>query len=1410
MHFVLQVAQILAMAFAGLGLLIGTGKCLETAERRGSNELCFYSLATILFDCLLTVGAVLGVRFLTQPVSMAIIAVAFFLISAVAVAAVALAFVGLVQLFLDRHQHQYHQGRLAGASALLLSMVASAGLGWLAWDTTREGVPASMVLYRRAGAQAVEAAAGNDPAPAAAEHADGPAAAEVVASTPPMDRAKANALLKQWNDWSRTVPWLNRESGYIYLDDQNVRYRTPGSNWVRMKPPDAGFELLTYRHAELPIHFELFAGPIDPGFLPSTASAAELIRQATRRTVSNAYVLSDRPVVIKDLKGRRLDLSFVMNGTPATQSCWVLIHNGSLYSMFVSGNSEHHSVVLSQATQLFGGFELLDQRAGAQAAARRAKSDFRSTRFPFEVALKGSLWLENTRGIDEYRGIRFRALNATEQATLDVMPMCLFDLNPHLAATARGFLSLFPGLPTALRSPENRTPITVGEMQGFEFTSTIKKRLWRTRVVQGNGYAYLIVASVAESNTNAEKLLSDAVDRVRFLEKFTPSVAGNSTFRQLHVYSSMMNQLGMYYFDARQQDTAVPYFLRALELEPENSIALSNAVEAYIASGRYADGCQLLEAHAEQLQSGKFRARYASMLARLKRDKDAIAAYSEAFADGYRDTAVFAEYLRLLHSTDQTERALEEADAYLQRADSQAVAIEKASLLAKAGRQNEAVALLDERQASIASSATLSYAMIEAYRQAGQSQKAMKLIDGLIADGHDSAQSWYVKHNVQCSLKRYEDAKTSLEKALEKSPADPIYKQALEHINTALGQGENFLVREEVPAVKLPPALEPAASASLPPAAISGAGAWYRFKAKAIEFRAGKEYRETTYRSVQVVDQTGVEQFSTINVSFFPKSQQAFVNELSVYDGQGKKVASGNVDSYYVVDDTDGDVASHRKLLRVPVPGLRPGYRLEMVSTVRSMYAYDRFPFETCPLSSSLPMARSVLYLHGDVADIVSQAPAGVATTKTEHELSWSLDHPASLRIEPLADAASQNLPTVHLNDRRSTWQTEVDEYLEMIQDRLKLPEQTRAQALQLVAGLDSDDAKVAALASYVQRSVTYKAIEFGRRARVMNSSDQTLVHCYGDCKDHSLLLVHLCEAAGIPANLALINASQDALADMPSLDQFNHEIVYLPNSGGGRFVDCTDKYNDLTMPVPYSLAGKQALVIERGKGRLVRVPECPPGINRLKSQRKVRVTPEGELVVSERVSCYGYWAGSMRATFKGLSSAGRKSMLAALTPGAGLLQVLDVKLENLDHTDAPLVLVIDYRLDQLFHLDGNHLLGLLPLMWEQRPLDVEYTSRRQAPFHLSSPSEFEVQTVLELPHGYALAPLDTSDSAGSGEFFRWKMHVTTTPGGATIDRQCGRAAGHFAAERYADFYREAQATRKALAPKLLIRRIGS
>jgi hypothetical protein len=44
-------------------------------------------------------------------------------------------------------------------------------------------------------------------------------------------------------------------------------------------------------------------------------------------------------------------------------------------------------------------------------------------------------------------------------------------------------------------------------------------------------------------------------------------------------------------------------------------------------------------------------------------------------------------------------------------------------------------------------------------------------------------------------------------------------------------------------------------------------------------------------------------------------------------------------------------------------------------------------------------------------------------------------------------------------------------------------------------------------------------------------------------------------------------------------MDQFNHMVVFIPNSGQGRFVDTTDKDLDLSIAAPSNLGGRSALI---------------------------------------------------------------------------------------------------------------------------------------------------------------------------------------------------------------------------------------
>ncbi|HEX4150457.1 MAG TPA: hypothetical protein VHY20_15775 [Pirellulales bacterium] len=372
MHFALQIAQVLLLAFAGLTLLVGIGKSLESTERRGSNEQCFYALAAILLDLLLMLAAWLGVRFMAQPVSMAIIAAAFFLAAALAVVAWILSVVGLLQCLVDRGR-VYKNGKLAGSLAFLLCTAASAGLAWVAWDVTRDGVPASMVLYHssKAHVQASAApdAAGSQTSPQASEAQ----ALEDLAPTPPMDPATADALAKQWTQWFREMPLFNRDLAFVYLRDYNLRYHVPPAHWVREKPRTEHHELLALQHTELPIRFDFSVQQVNSDFRLSTASLLPWIQAGYTDPVTGAIVLADRKVIVNGISGRRLDLSYRVNGQFYTQSCWQTASDGYLIRMSVTADANHISTTLAAATQLFTGLSPIHRQPRAEVAGPAAK-----------------------------------------------------------------------------------------------------------------------------------------------------------------------------------------------------------------------------------------------------------------------------------------------------------------------------------------------------------------------------------------------------------------------------------------------------------------------------------------------------------------------------------------------------------------------------------------------------------------------------------------------------------------------------------------------------------------------------------------------------------------------------------------------------------------------------------------------------------------------------------------------------------------------------------------------------------------------------------------------------------------------------------------------------------------------------
>ena len=183
----------------------------------------------------------------------------------------------------------------------------------------------------------------------------------------------------------------------------------------------------------------------------------------------------------------------------------------------------------------------------------------------------------------------------------------------------------------------------------------------------------------------------------------------------------------------------------------------------------------------------------------------------------------------------------------------------------------------------------------------------------------------------------------------------------------------------------------------------------------------------------------------------------------------------------------------------------------------------------------------------------------------------------ASMCREPYLPPDVVSLPIIAFATGAS-WQSMAADYGKIV-DNLSDSAAVKAVVEPLIAGKKSTAEKEAAIVDYLDREVRYTGIEFGEAAIVPHDPAETLAKKYGDCKDKATLLVAMLRAAGIPANVALLNVESriDSPADLPGMGMFDHAIVYVPGKNP-IWIDATDRYAKLGQ-IPMGDQGRLALI---------------------------------------------------------------------------------------------------------------------------------------------------------------------------------------------------------------------------------------
>jgi uncharacterized protein DUF3857 len=215
--------------------------------------------------------------------------------------------------------------------------------------------------------------------------------------------------------------------------------------------------------------------------------------------------------------------------------------------------------------------------------------------------------------------------------------------------------------------------------------------------------------------------------------------------------------------------------------------------------------------------------------------------------------------------------------------------------------------------------------------------------------------------------------------------------------------------------------------------------------------------------------------------------------------------------------------------------------------------------------------------------------------------------------------------------------------------------------------------AKIEALAAFARKDVRYVAVEVGIGGYRPAAPQDVLTRRWGDCKDKSLLLVDLLNAAGIEAYPVLIRLAPQGRVDpeFPAVDGFNHVIVAVPTAGlpvtpddpvaaGFLFIDATETLGSAYW-LPPSVQDQEALVLRGEQSLLVHTPVRPAAESRL-LEVTLAATASGNAVGQVRLTLGGEvgaaWVNRLATRRPDENEAAARALLAAALPGATLSTV--------------------------------------------------------------------------------------------------------------------------------------------------------
>jgi tetratricopeptide (TPR) repeat protein/transglutaminase-like putative cysteine protease len=370
------------------------------------------------------------------------------------------------------------------------------------------------------------------------------------------------------------------------------------------------------------------------------------------------------------------------------------------------------------------------------------------------------------------------------------------------------------------------------------------------------------------------------------------------------------------------------------------------------------------------------------------------------------------------------------------------------------------------------------------------------------------------------------------------------------------------------------------------------------------------------------------------------------------------------------------DMFEDGKVLRGPLPAVKPGAVVEVVVTIRDTAPFfDAGTVRFHSLDLGAPIRHARVTVRAPLATPLRWAARRLPGVKPEVRESGGERRVTfeARDLEPAPDPESGLPPDVPrfayvAFSTAGSWSDLARRYSAIV-DQAIAGSNLEAELREIGAagGAASQTETIDRALRRLSAEVRYTGIELGEGSLVPRTPAETLRRKFGDCKDKAVLLAAVLRALDIPAYVALLDAGEDDAdiePELPGMGSFNHAIVVVPGSPA-LWIDPTDPYARAG-ELPLADQGRLALIASASTTALVRTPESTANDNHDVETREITLS---ELGKGRAVETGDYWGSTERTLRAAYATGDAKTVRERMTSYANVAYG-NGKLTAVTHSD--------------------------------------------------------------------------------------------------------------------------------------------